>query len=405
MCGSEGAALKQLPRRSSALTVAGPPFGCLRRPAMPSSRPRAVSRVSSALWLGSAVSLLVACSENVPGDTCSNRVRAALMNATDQERYLGLDSGQRAAIVQVTDGSASRGAFCTGAFVADEWLVTGAHCFQIESPVVMAAQLDDVLPLPVLERIAHPTLDVALFRVSASISAGQRLRPIPVATTSELAISIGSVVELAGYGLTEAGDQRELRFVAESVVEINERSWIVDGFGATGACLGDSGGPLLVRARSGPVRMAGVLTAGAASCVGRDRYVRLDALAEWVSAIVGSPAASAETCGGISDEGRCLYGSALFCEEGQLVARPCAEDAPCGWDGKARGFRCVAAAANPCDGLDSVGACVDGVPRWCTAGLLEGEACTCGEVCRIDGETGGPACRAPETAATMKPGN
>jgi hypothetical protein len=354
------------------------------------------------LGLAFSASLVAACSEEGSDDsTCSNRLQSPLVNASDEERYLGLDPGQLAAIVQVTDGLDSGGPLCTGTFVTNEWLVTGAHCIEIESPVITAAQADDALLLPVLERIAHPSLDVALFRVSASASVGRGFRPIPVATASELAISIGSVVELAGYGLTEAGDLRELRFLAEPVVEIDERSFVVDGFGANGACLGDSGGPLLVRARSGPVRVAGVLTTGAASCVGRDRYVRLDELAEWVSGIVGSPAASDEPCGAITEEGRCLYGSALLCDNGQLVAEPCAgETTTCGWDEQARGFRCVEAAGNPCGGVDSVGACVDGIPRRCNAGMLEGEACTCGEVCRVDGKTGSPGCRKPETAAT-----
>jgi hypothetical protein len=314
------------------------------------------------------------------------------MNASDQEVYLGLAGAQLAAIVQVTDGTDS-GALCTGVFVTDGWLVTGAHCFQIESPVVVA-QADDALPLPVVERVAHPNLDVALFKVSASASASQ-LQPIPVAAIGEIALSIDSVVELAGYGLTEAGDIRELRFLAERIVEMDERHFVVDGFGANGACLGDSGGPLLVRARSGAARVVGVLTTGATSCVGRDRYVRLDALAEWVSEVVGSLAAIDEACGGITDEGRCLYGSAMFCDKGQLVAQPCAGGEACGWDGAARGFRCVEGGRSPCDGVDSVGACLDGVPSWCNAGILESQACGCDDVCGIDGKTGGPRCRKP----------
>jgi hypothetical protein len=352
---------------------------------------------SRRVWLAFLAPLVVACAENGSDDTaCANRLQAPLINASDQERYLGLDMGQLAALVTVTDGSNAGGALCTGIFVTNEWLVTGAHCFQIESPVVMGAPSEGAVALPVVERIAHPSLDVALFRVSGST--GQELQPIPVATTSELAVSIGSVVELAGYGLTEAGDIRQLRFLAEPIVEIDQDSFVVDGFGANGACLGDSGGPLLVRAPAGPVRVAGILTAGAASCVDRDRYLRLDPLSEWVSEIAGSSAARNEPCGGISEEGRCLYGSALFCDEGKLVGEPCAEAAGCGWDRQERGFRCIEAKVNPCAGVDSIGACIDGVPRRCNAGMLEGETCACGAVCRVDGKTGGPACRKPAAA-------
>lgn len=352
------------------------------------------------LWLALAAPLVMACSEDAPSNaTCSNRLQAPLVNASSQESYLAVDPAQLAAIVQVTDSTDSRAPLCTGVFVTNEWLVTGAHCLLIDSPLVISAQSDDSSVRRVVERIAHPSLDVALFRASQSASVGPRFRPIPVATASEIVVSVGSVIEIAGYGLTEVGDIRELRFLAEPLVEIDERSFVVDGFGANGACLGDSGGPLLVRERSGPVRVAGVLTSGTASCVGRDRYVRLDGLAEWVSGIVGATAASDETCGGINEEGRCLYGSAMFCEQGRLVAEPCAQETTCGWHPDARGFRCVEARTNPCAGLDWVGACLDGVPHWCNAGALEGEACDCDDVCRIDGKTGGPRCRRPETAA------
>jgi hypothetical protein len=343
------------------------------------------------VWLVFSVAFVLACSEEAGDTTCSDRLQAPLINASEEERYLGLAPGQLAAIAQVTDGSDPEGALCTGVLVTNEWVVTGAHCFQIDSPVVVAPTSEDPMPLPVVERVAHPSFDVALFRVSAL--ADQQLQPIPVVTANELVLSVGSVVELAGYGLTETGDTRGLRFLAEPIVEIDPDSFVVDGFGANGACLGDSGGPLLVRGRSGAVLVAGVLTAGAASCVGRDRYVRLDGLSEWVSGIVGSPAASDEPCGAITEEGRCLYGSALFCDEAKLVAEACAEAEACGWDREARGFRCIGAQGNPCAGVDSVGACVDGVPRRCHAGMLLGEACDCGEVCRVDGKTGEPSCR------------
>jgi hypothetical protein len=339
---------------------------------------------------------VVGCSDEVLGSACTGRLQAPLVHASKQEEYLGLGSEQLA-IVQVTDGSGVGGPLCTGAFVTSEWLITGAHCLQIESPVVTVK--GERSARAVVESAVHSFLDVALLKVAATASADQPLRAIPLAAADELEVVVGSVVELAGYGLSEEGDLRELRFLAEPIVEIDEHSVLVDGFGASGACLGDSGGPLLVRARSGPARVAGVLTSGSASCLNRDRYVRLDALTEWTSGIVGSPAPSDVTCGGISEEGRCLYGSAMFCHQGKLVAEPCAEGTGCGWDRDRRGFRCVVPEEDPCSGVDSVGACFEGQPRRCNAGTLEGKACECGEVCGIDGRTGGPRCRKPETPA------
>lgn len=56
---------------------------------------------------------------------------------------------------------------------------------------------------------------------------------------------------------------------------------MVHGHGNSGACSGDSGGPLLARDEHGRVRVVGLLDAGHASCVEDDRYTRTDVLASW----------------------------------------------------------------------------------------------------------------------------
>jgi secreted trypsin-like serine protease len=60
---------------------------------------------------------------------------------------------------------------------------------------------------------------------------------------------------------------------------------VVDGEGRTGACAGDSGGPLLVADSSGQARVAGVLDRGSADCLGLDLYTRIDALADWIERV------------------------------------------------------------------------------------------------------------------------
>ena len=351
---------------------------------------------------GLIVPLVLACSAEEPAHApCTARSEEALMYAATEESYLGLDHRQIASIVQVTDGSGPGGPMCTGVFVTDEWVVTAGHCFAIESPrVIVIEEGGAFVEFSVTERIPHPYADVALFQVSAPDSAEAHFRPIPVAASQGVDLSVGNVVDIAGYGLTEAGDTRELRFLSEPIVEVDDESFVVDGFGANGACLGDSGGPLIVRDRSGSVLVAGVLSTGSATCVDRDRYARLDALGDWVSGVVGSFDASDEACGGITEEGRCLYGSALFCEGERLVAEPCVGDTACGWHRAQRGFRCVEAARDPCFGVDSVGTCRDGAAWWCRGGKLEGEPCACGETCRVDGRTGGPRCAEPDAGQT-----
>ncbi|MBV9949447.1 MAG: trypsin-like serine protease, partial [Myxococcales bacterium] len=203
---------------------------------------------------------------------------------------------------------------------------------------------------------------------------------------------------MAGYGATENGTLRSLRFLAESITSLDAEQITVRGFGKSGACEGDSGGPLLVRGADGAPLVAGVMSLGSASCLDEDTYVRLDAIEGWVNATVEAAPPSSRECGAISPEGRCFYGNAVWCEGGQLKGDACAAPKRCGWAGDRNGFRCVLASGDPCSGVDSVGACVGDAALWCYGGTLYRQPCgPCG-VCRVEGATGRPVC-------TVEPGD
>ena len=53
----------------------------------------------------------------------------------------------------------------------------------------------------------------------------------------------------------------------------------------SGACLGDSGGPLL----DAEGLLVGILTRGAANCVGRDEYEEIAAVQQWLDSLSPSP--------------------------------------------------------------------------------------------------------------------
>jgi hypothetical protein len=218
----------------------------------------------------------------------------------------------------------------------------------IRQPNVLVAALGDspAAALPVLETVPHPAADVALLRVDVSAVRGA-LDPLGVADELPHGVDVGARVEFAGYGLTEARTGRELRFATEPITSIEAGSIVVDGHGASGACDGDSGGPLLARGVSGTVRVLGVLAFGSETCVDDDSYERLDALAPWLHATAG-PTPAATDCGNISAEGRCLFGSALWCDGGVLASAECGPEAPCAFSAEAAGFRCVTTAAAPC---------------------------------------------------------
>jgi hypothetical protein len=326
-------------------------------------------------------------------EACAGTAEETLVNGASTESYLGLSEREIRAVVKVTNDRGEEAPVCSGAFVTRDWVVTAAHCLVIESAEVVVPGAEGAPPsvVRVTEGIAHPDLDVALLRVDAPDDGFDSI-PLGLAAPGAPAVTVGDVVEIAGYGRTEEERAGELRFLAEPVVAVEDDSLLVSGLGANGACDGDSGGPLMVRDGDGRPVVAGVLTAGAPSCVERDRYVRLDGIRAWLEEATGGFATNEAPCGGISEEGRCLDGTALYCAGDALRAETCSSGAQCGWDRDALGFRCVAPAADPCLGVDSVGACQGDTALRCEGGRLARTACTCGQTCRIDGRTGGPRC-------------
>ena len=347
-----------------------------------------------------------------PGESsppaCVGAAQEALVNGAAAESYLGLGPAQLRAIVQLVDGDLWQpdggdplDGLCSGTFIAPGWVVTARHCLSIPSIAVVVSDGAGHGPivLPVARSVASAQSDVALLAVGSSADAAAEeglagLEPIAPADGSVGELAVGDVVEIAGYGLTEARTVGEIRFLAEAVAGIDPSVILLDGLGANGACEGDSGGPLIVRGPDGAPRVLAVLSEGSASCTDEDEYARLDGVEAWIRATLGAAVTSAPDCGTISNEGRCLYGTALWCSAAKLVADHCSGGARCGWDRAELAFRCVDPASDPCEGVDSVGACVDGAAVSCHAGTLERQTCApCGQ-CRVNGVSGGPECTA-----------
>lgn len=335
-----------------------------------------------------------------PNEACPSRVAQALVGATLDESYLGLSPAETRAVVEIIDGSGATDALCSGVAVAPGWVLSAAHCLQIESPAVRVQGALGAKPqlVAVKHGEPHPTLDLALFELDFSAMAGVSnltdlgVAPIP-AVASDLGLAVGEPVEIAGFGLTESQTRGELRFLVEALVAIDENNLHVDGYGMTGACLGDSGGPLLARASDGSLRVAGILSAGSPTCMDQDRYVRVDAAADWVEETVGPYASPQQECGSIGVEGRCLSGAALFCDAGVLQADDCAAaGAACGWDATQAGFRCVPLHTSACEEVDAVGACRGTAALTCVAGELVTTSCGACGACRPAGATGAPYC-------------
>jgi hypothetical protein len=243
----------------------------------------------------------------------------------------------------------------------------------------------------------HPDLDVALVRAGWLPVAMDKLQPIRPNTVALDESWVGSPVEIAGYGLAADRTIGALAFAVEEVTRIEPSYVIVHGMGQSGACAGDSGGPLLARTNDGGIGLVGILDDGDPSCVGEDAYTRVDQLVDWepfsIALSVGESGPIA--CGSLTATGTCQRNRAFWCSNDAITIDDCqAVGRTCGWNPASDGFRCVAPTDDPCQGLGSFARCEQATVVVCARGAIERTECgTCGGECApwVDGQ--GAGCR------------
>jgi len=142
--------------------------------------------------------------------------------------------------------------------------------------------------------------------------------------------------------------------------------------------------------------MLGILSGGEASCLGRDSFVRMRALTEWLDSNLPpsttkkgrSRAAKSRRLGNVRS------GTALRCVDGQLEADACDNGDVCGWDIDAAGFSCVAAEIDPCAGVGSLGVCAASIAVTFAAGHRDTTGCASCGGCTYAASSGAPQCSA-----------
>ncbi len=149
---------------------------------------------------------------------------------------------------------------CSGTLVTRDVVLTSAHC--LDGPIDHVTV--DSHPMGVRECRRHPGYqpaerkhDIGYCRLEAAVAAAPIAlddRPVPVP---------GAPVSIAGFGQTDAftHDDGLARMVETSVARTTAETFDV-GTGMATACLGDSGGPVVVQ-RPGGVRVVAVIHGGA----------------------------------------------------------------------------------------------------------------------------------------------
>ncbi|HEY3500903.1 MAG TPA: trypsin-like serine protease [Polyangiaceae bacterium] len=248
---------------------------------------------------------LVGCAGAAADGAGSSCVSEPIVGGAPSPELVRLAEAELGAIVAVLArpaGSSAEPDLCSGVAVEPGVVLTARHCVTsdddpsghgLEVSVVAGSPFEPSVRGGAADRIRlHPRLDIALLDVSWLAASNGPFVPLE---RGELVDAwVGTPVELAGFG--ESGSELgTLAFAVEPVARLETDHIVVDGAGASGACLGDSGGPLFGATPAG-VRVLGILDYGAASCVGEDFYTRVDRLWDWEPLLdpgdSGSPACS-----------------------------------------------------------------------------------------------------------------
>jgi hypothetical protein len=178
---------------------------------------------------------------------------------------------------------------CSGVYVARGVVLTAEHC-AMEGARTTISFGDSVSGAVSQVEVHHFVADFDGDLALAVFDPNTNPNTKPIPPLADPDIAVGDSVTLAGFGEDEKGSVGSLRFAQEPVAELDDQTITVDGSGKSGACVGDSGGPLLWIDAGGELRVIGVLSVGSPSCTDIDVYQRIDPkLSDEVQSIEQNP--------------------------------------------------------------------------------------------------------------------
>jgi V8-like Glu-specific endopeptidase len=278
-----------------------------------------------------------------------------IINGSRSPRSVGLKTEEILAIGALVNYGNPEAAFCTGTAITNRVVLTAAHCVQSSNGVMRTPEdlafvvgetpeIDGII-YDIAQVAIHPNYDyrsevrqiedVAVLLLASDLSdQAPSLLPIEFNRHPLVGLDAASIlerrVEIAGYGKTDTNSSLNMKkgrfFTSVELNSITELTVVIDGQGVTGACDGDSGGPVLaLNMRQAPV-VLGVLRGGSENCVGQDHYARLDLphVRSWIESYIMLTWPSypeGAICGNLSYYGRCVANYVEYCDQNFSVVR------------------------------------------------------------------------------------